>query len=64
MSGQRSRRLGAQAQEIHQEGLIIPPVKLYEGGKVNAALVKMFRANVRLPEQIAAISPPWPMSSR
>ena len=41
------------AQEIHQEGLIIPPVKLYEGGKVNAALVKMFRANVRLPEQIA-----------
>ena len=41
------------AQEIHQEGLIIPPVKLYEAGKINAALVKMFRANVRLPEQIA-----------
>jgi len=42
-----------QAQEIHQEGLIIPPVKLYEGGKLNTALVKMFRANVRLPDQIA-----------
>ncbi|MFI5014831.1 MAG: hydantoinase B/oxoprolinase family protein [Hyphomicrobiales bacterium] len=41
------------AQEIHQEGLIIPPVKLYEGGKLNTALVKMFRANVRLPDQIA-----------
>jgi N-methylhydantoinase B len=41
------------AQEIHQEGIIIPPVKLYERGKLNTALVKMFRANVRLPDQIA-----------
>jgi N-methylhydantoinase B len=41
------------AQEIHQEGIIIPPLKLYEGGKLNTALVKMFTANVRLPEQIA-----------
>ncbi len=41
------------AQEIHQEGLIIPPVKLYEDGKLNTALVKMFTANVRLPDQIA-----------
>jgi N-methylhydantoinase B len=41
------------AQEVHQEGLIIPPVKLYEGGRLNTALVKMFTANVRLPEQIA-----------
>ena len=40
------------AQEIHQEGIIIPPVKLYEGGKLNAALVRMFTANVRLPDQI------------
>jgi N-methylhydantoinase B len=41
------------AQEIHQEGIVIPPVKLYEGGKLNTALVSMFRANVRLPDQIA-----------
>jgi N-methylhydantoinase B len=41
------------AQEIHQEGIIIPPVKLYERGKLNTALVKMFRANVRLPDEIA-----------
>lgn len=41
------------AQEIHQEEIVIPPVKLYEGGKLNTALVKMFRANVRLPDQIA-----------
>ena len=41
------------AQEIHQEGLIIPPVRLYEEGRLNKALVKMFTSNVRLPDQIA-----------
>ena len=37
------------ATEIHQEGIVIPPVKLYEDGQLNEALVAMFRANVRLP---------------
>lgn len=41
------------ATEIHQEGIVIPPVKLYEEGKLNKALVAMFRANVRLPNEIA-----------
>jgi len=41
------------ATEIHQEGLLIPPVKLYDRGVLNTALVRMFTANVRLPEQIA-----------
>ena len=41
------------ATEIHQEGMIIPPVKLYEEGRLNKALVAMFRANVRLPAEIA-----------
>ena len=40
------------ATEIHQEGLIIPPLKLYEGGRYNAALVRLITANVRLPRQI------------
>jgi N-methylhydantoinase B len=40
------------AQEIHQEGIVIPPVKLVEQGRLNAALVAMIRANVRLPDQI------------
>ncbi len=40
------------ATEIHQEGIVIPPVKLYEEGKINKALVAMFRANVRLPNEI------------
>ncbi len=41
------------ATEIHQEGLLIPPMKLYDQGKLNEPLVQMFRANVRLPVQIA-----------
>ena len=41
------------ATEVHQEGIIIPPVKLYEAGRLNTALVAMFRANVRLPNEIA-----------
>src|SRR5882724_2164406 len=41
------------ATEIHQEGIIIPPVRLYDEGRLNKALVKMFTGNVRLPDQIA-----------
>ncbi len=41
------------AQEIHQEGLLIPPVKIYDQGRLNEPLVQMFRANVRLPNEIA-----------
>jgi N-methylhydantoinase B len=40
------------AQEIHTEGIIIPPVKLYDEGKLNTGLVSMFTHNVRLPTQI------------
>lgn len=43
---------GPKATEIHQEGIVIPPVKLYEEGRINKALVAMFRANVRLPAEI------------
>ena len=42
------------ATEIHQEGIVIPPVKLYEQGRLNEALVAMFKANVRLPKEIAS----------
>jgi N-methylhydantoinase B len=41
------------AQEIHQEGIVIPPVRLIDGGRVNEPLISMIRANVRLPDQIA-----------
>ena len=40
------------ATEIHQEGIIIPPLKLYDAGRYNAALVSLITANVRLPRQL------------
>ena len=41
------------ATEIHQEGIVIPPVRLIDAGRVNEPLIAMIRANVRLPDQIA-----------
>lgn len=40
------------ATEIHQEGIIIPPLKLYDQGRYNEALVRLVTANVRMPEQL------------
>jgi N-methylhydantoinase B len=41
------------AQEIHQEGIIIPPLRLYDAGRYNAPIVELITANSRLPHQIA-----------
>ncbi|WP_460451033.1 hydantoinase B/oxoprolinase family protein [Alsobacter sp. SYSU BS001988] len=40
------------AREIHQEGIIIPPLRLFEEGRRNEAVVAMITANVRLPQQL------------
>lgn len=40
------------AREIHQEGIIIPPLRLYEKGVRNEGIVAMITANVRLPQQL------------
>jgi N-methylhydantoinase B len=39
------------ADEIYQEGLRIPPVRLMIGGKVNEDVMRLISANVRLPEE-------------
>lgn len=39
------------ATEIFQEGLIIPPVKLYQKGHLNSAVFDMILANVRTPDE-------------
>jgi N-methylhydantoinase B len=41
------------SQEIFQEGLIIPPVKIMEGGEEIEGLMKVLLANVRTPEERA-----------
>jgi len=39
------------ASEIYQEGLIIPPLKLVNNGRINSELFSMILANVRTPEE-------------
>jgi N-methylhydantoinase B len=36
--------------EIYQEGMIFPPIKLFDKGKVNQAMVDMIKTNVRTPD--------------
>ncbi|WP_375779416.1 hydantoinase B/oxoprolinase family protein [Bradyrhizobium sp. ma5] len=43
----------ASAHDVHEEGLWIPPAKLYERGKPNAVLFDIIRANVRTPNLIS-----------
>lgn len=40
------------ATEIYQEGIIVPPIKLYNEGKLNNDFLKTFLKNLRLPEQV------------
>ena len=37
--------------EIYQEGIIIPPVKLYKGGVLNEDLLRLILRNVRTPDE-------------
>jgi len=51
VGGARAGSVAADSTEIYQEGLRIPPVKLYEGGERNPAVMDLVRANVRTPEE-------------
>ena len=44
--------IGAGARDVHEEGLWIPPSKLYEAGKPNELLHDMIRHNVRTPDHV------------
>lgn len=39
------------ATEIYQEGVIIPPIKLWEGGEPNQAALRLLLRNVRTPDE-------------
>src|ERR1700685_4494278 len=39
--------IGAGARDVHEEGLWIPPLKLYEAGEPNVVLHDIIRRNVR-----------------
>ena len=42
----------AGAQEVYQEGLRLPPIKLVDGGRMNASILAVIRRNSREPEKI------------
>jgi N-methylhydantoinase B len=42
----------ADSTEIYQEGIRIPPIKLYEAGKRNETFFRIFQANVRAPDKV------------
>jgi N-methylhydantoinase B len=46
------RGLSADASEVFEEGLAIPMTKLYDAGRPNEELLRILRANVRVPEQV------------
>ncbi|RLA80749.1 MAG: hydantoinase B/oxoprolinase family protein [Deltaproteobacteria bacterium] len=45
-------RVSSDNREVYEEGLFIPPIKLYEAGKLNESVMEMIRWNVRTPEQV------------
>ncbi len=50
IGGSTPGSMGA-ARELHQEGLIIPPVRLYDGGDLVEDVRRLILANVRTPEE-------------
>ncbi|GAB7094342.1 hydantoinase B/oxoprolinase family protein [Halolamina litorea] len=51
IGGSTAGSVAADSTEIYQEGLRIPPVKLFEGGEVNEDVLEMVLANVRTPDE-------------
>ena len=45
-------RVSSDNHDVHEDGLFIPLVKLYDGGAPNEAVLEMIRWNVRTPDQV------------
>ncbi len=45
-------RVASDNREVHEEGLFIPPLKLYEAGVPNESVLNLIRWNVRTPEEV------------
>ncbi len=53
IGGQVPGSIGGDVGELVQEGLVIPPMKLVERGKVKWELIRLIQANVRTPSYVA-----------
>jgi N-methylhydantoinase B len=45
-------RVASDNREVYEEGIFIPPLKLYEAGVLNEGVLKLIRWNVRTPEEV------------
>lgn len=45
-------RVSSDNREVFEEGIFIPPLKLYDAGRLNTDLLAMIRWNVRTPEEV------------
>src|SRR5262249_13375594 len=46
--------LSGHPREVYEEGLIIPALKVLDGGRENGTFFEMLEANVRVPRQVAS----------
>ena len=46
------RGASTMSREVYEEGLLIPPIKIYKCGQVNEILIDIIKTNVRVPEQV------------
>jgi N-methylhydantoinase B len=51
LGGMRPASYAGDATEIYQEGLRIPPIKLFDEGRLNERLFALIAANIRQPDQ-------------
>ncbi|WP_435332889.1 hydantoinase B/oxoprolinase family protein [Haloarchaeobius sp. TZWWS8] len=51
VGGSQAGSVAADSTEIYQEGIRIPPVKLFVGGEANEAIFDMILSNVRTPDE-------------
>ena len=52
MGGRVAGSNASDSTEIYQEGLRIPPVKMYDAGEPNETLFRLIEKNVRLPVRV------------
>jgi N-methylhydantoinase B len=45
-------RVASDNREVYEEGIFIPPLKLYDAGVLNEEVLEMIRWNVRTPEEV------------
>ena len=55
--------LSAEAREVYEEGLFIPIMKLYEGGRLNRSLDALIRSNTRVPDLVMGSPKPSEVSA-